>query len=451
VASNRRRSLRKLNNYVNRIDRDVRNMAKRQSVTRLGDRTVGTPQLAEGAVTSDILDETVATDISDANAAAAAAAADAATALSTADGKNTIYRQTSQPTGGTYANGDLWFDSDDDNKLYRYSSSPSPAWTSFTLGNNALSNLSANKITAGTLDASLITVSNLNAGSITAGTLTGISIAGGKIDIGGADTTSFHVDTLGNVWIGGATYNVAPFKISSDGFVTSTNGATFLGTLSSSSDARFDGGAGVFSYIQNDGRFQSVTGATVSAQMGQTEMFILESANRFTRMNRLGTQTSVSQFDFFTNLQSTKYNVGFNLRESGSRIYACVNDLASTLTFWFPGAYTPNFTSDRRLKSNVRSVSRQSLDKFYSIPVHEWEWNENADKVPMLNFSKDNPTSIGVIADEIKQIYPYVVVDDDEEESTFATIAYGWLAPQMLCAILDMNTRITELEDRLSE
>ncbi len=50
-----------------------------------------------------------------ANAATAAAAA----AQTTADGKNRIYRQTTQPTGGTYVEGDLWFDTDDDNKFYR--------------------------------------------------------------------------------------------------------------------------------------------------------------------------------------------------------------------------------------------------------------------------------------------------------------------------------------------
>lgn len=44
-----------------------------------------------------------------------------ATARASADGKNTIYRQDYEPTGGTYALGDTWFDTDDGNKIYRYS------------------------------------------------------------------------------------------------------------------------------------------------------------------------------------------------------------------------------------------------------------------------------------------------------------------------------------------
>jgi hypothetical protein len=101
-------------------------------------------------------------------------------AQASADGKNTIYRQDSQPSGGTYVTGDVWFDTDDDNKIYRYNSATS-TWVGFTLGNNALASISANKITAGTIDASVITVSNLDAGNITTGTITGRTITGATI------------------------------------------------------------------------------------------------------------------------------------------------------------------------------------------------------------------------------------------------------------------------------
>ena len=105
--------------------------------------------------------------------AAAQAGADAASmaataAQTTANSKNKVYRQTAEPTGGTYAEGDLWFDTDDNNKIYRRTGS---AWTAVTLGGEALANINANKITAGSIDASVITVSNLDAGNITTGTI----------------------------------------------------------------------------------------------------------------------------------------------------------------------------------------------------------------------------------------------------------------------------------------
>jgi hypothetical protein len=57
------------------------------------------------------------------------------------------------------------------------------------------------------------------------GTLSGVdgtfsgNLSGGTIDIGGSDTSSFHVDDAGNMWLGAATYAAAEstFRVSSSG------------------------------------------------------------------------------------------------------------------------------------------------------------------------------------------------------------------------------------------
>lgn len=54
-------------------------------------------------------------------------AQDSATAQTTADGKAKTYVQNDEPTGGAYNVGDLWIDTNDGNKLYRYSGT---AWVS---------------------------------------------------------------------------------------------------------------------------------------------------------------------------------------------------------------------------------------------------------------------------------------------------------------------------------
>jgi hypothetical protein len=46
------------------------------------------------------------------------------------------------------------------------------------------------------------------------------TISGGIIDIGGADTTSFHVDATGNMWLGAAAFAGAPFRVSNAGVAT---------------------------------------------------------------------------------------------------------------------------------------------------------------------------------------------------------------------------------------
>lgn len=92
----------------------------------------------------------------------------AGTAKQSADGKNTIYRGATQPSGGTYVAGDTWFDTSHDNKIYRYDGT---SWVAVTLGDDAIGELNASHISAGEIDASQITVSNLDAGNITTGLL----------------------------------------------------------------------------------------------------------------------------------------------------------------------------------------------------------------------------------------------------------------------------------------
>jgi hypothetical protein len=184
-----------------------------------------------------------------------------ATARASADGKNTIYRQDYEPTGGTYALGDTWFDTDDSNKIHRYSTAitatvtnksltsnvatltvssahtfvvgetitvsgvdatfngsyevtatptaltvryaktasnvasagssgtitNTAGWKGFALGDGALINIAANKITAGSLDVGVLLASNIDAGQINAGTInasiemTSATITGGLI------------------------------------------------------------------------------------------------------------------------------------------------------------------------------------------------------------------------------------------------------------------------------
>ena len=61
------------------------------------------------------------------DAGIASAISSAATAQSTADGKIVTFYQASAPAAASSSTGDLWFDTDDDNKLYRYNGS---AWVS---------------------------------------------------------------------------------------------------------------------------------------------------------------------------------------------------------------------------------------------------------------------------------------------------------------------------------
>jgi hypothetical protein len=136
------------------------------------------------------------TAIAAAQSAATAAQSAATAAQTTADGKNKVFRQTSAPTAS--AVGDIWFDTDDGNRIYRWDGS---TWVANNLGNAAIDSLSANKLTAGTIDASVITVSNINAGNISTGTLAAdriaaASITGAKIASETIEATNIKTGTI---------------------------------------------------------------------------------------------------------------------------------------------------------------------------------------------------------------------------------------------------------------
>lgn len=107
-------------------------------------------------------------------------------AQETADSKNTVYYQASAPTGGTYKTNDIWFDTNDGNKMYMYNGT---TWVAEQFGNAAISDLSITnaKIANGTIESAKI--SNLDAGKITSGTMSAARIKGDELKLGGDNNT----------------------------------------------------------------------------------------------------------------------------------------------------------------------------------------------------------------------------------------------------------------------
>ena len=276
MSSRRRNSKKNLGNSISDIQRRLRRMERKPIRTRLQNRVIKGAAIAPSSITADEVEfgtnivstenpedsivnpkdgqevtnpETGGKKVYDESTGEWVDVKDPA-AQASADGKNTIYRQDYEPTDGTYVLGDTWFDTNDDNKIYRYSTAitatvtnkqltssvatltvssahtfvvgetitvsgvdatfngsyevtatptaltvryaknaanvPSTVstgtitntagWKGFALGDGALINISAAKITAGSLNAGVIVTSNLDAGQITTGTLTGRTI-----------------------------------------------------------------------------------------------------------------------------------------------------------------------------------------------------------------------------------------------------------------------------------
>ena len=96
-----------------------------------------------GTVWNSVRDTTIA----DADAKAAAAAVAAASAQTTADGKIITFWQTTAPSTGVSSVGDIWFDSNDGNKQYRFNGSSWVVAQDTKIG-TAISNAAAAQTTA---------------------------------------------------------------------------------------------------------------------------------------------------------------------------------------------------------------------------------------------------------------------------------------------------------------
>lgn len=86
---------------------------------------------------------------------------------------------------------------------------------------------------AGPINNPNITISQSGILTATGAVISG-SFSASTIDIGGSDTTSFHVDINGNMWLGAATYDIAtnPFAVSSTGQLRAVSGNVGGFTLS---------------------------------------------------------------------------------------------------------------------------------------------------------------------------------------------------------------------------
>lgn len=168
---------------------------------------------------------------------------------------------------------------------------PIKASTATTLIDSAhIVNLTASKITAGTIGAHAITLAGATS-IIKSSTFDGVDVGGGSyanattgwlingsgrayfydatiagsIDIGGFDSGSFHVDSEGNLWLGSGTLVNAPFKVLKEGDVTAntitTKNLTLTGNTVISSNSKIFLGTGVYAntntpfYVDDSSKF----------------------------------------------------------------------------------------------------------------------------------------------------------------------------------------------------
>ena len=244
MPSRRRSRNKNLGNNLADVQRRLRNMERRPVRTKLQNRVVTTAAIAVNAVGPDevsfgttvitdaavntienpkdgllVINETAGTTsvYSEEQRDYIQLPAVDDDARTVANGKNTIYYQSSAPSGGTYAVDDTWFDSDDGYKMYTWTGS---AWSGFELGNSAIASISATKITAGSLAAGVIVTSNLSAGQITTGSLSSAVIA----------TTALNANNITSGTITGVTFQTSAINTGRSVQITDDDNIVFRTT-----------------------------------------------------------------------------------------------------------------------------------------------------------------------------------------------------------------------------
>lgn len=146
----------------------------------------------------------------------------------TADGKNTVFYQTSAPSTSNRKVNDVWFDTDDSNKMYYWNGS---AWTARQFGTNAIANLAITNalIADGTIQNAKI--ANLDAAKITSGFINVARLQAGSItaDKLKADTITAASGVIADAAI--LTANIADLAVSSGKIANAAIGTAKIADL----------------------------------------------------------------------------------------------------------------------------------------------------------------------------------------------------------------------------
>jgi hypothetical protein len=396
------------------------------------------------------------------------AQAAATAAQTTADGKNRVFRQPSAPTAS--AIGDLWFDTDDDNRIYRWNGS---SWVANNLGNNAIQSLSANKITAGTIDASVITVSNIDAGNITAGTIASSRIIASSIAAGVIDASKITAGTLGaavvyagtvaagNITAGTLSASVVyAGTINADNITSGTLTGRTVQTASEGNRVILSSSTNALSFQVNSTSVAHITPLTVEGvgyglvmhhgasadssasaypqvyigndiiSLGASPLqllsvgagYMLASAPNAIEFASDIFRVQVGPTTFIT--RGVRYETPNLPVYLGQRWGISWNYLNGPVGGFSGGqlvmcvdnnvgirGFVPwTNPSDRRLKEDVVEVGREMLDNLYGTRAYTFRYNDTAPE------SVRGRYGVGVIADEVASAFPYAIRGEATEE-----------------------------------
>lgn len=469
MASNLRRSRRTFSQRFLTVEQRVANLRRRPVPVRIGARVVLGNNIAPGSITPPAFSDSVATYVQE-----------------TAIPGNTIYYTTTAPPGSDYAEGDLWFDSDNDYRLSRWNGT---SWELFGLGTAAFSTIDAGKITTGVLNAIQ---------------LTGNAISGGTIRIGSGSNV-FSADSNG-LYLGSTTFASAPFSVTPAGYLKATIGE-FSGTLSSGvsitspvisggsiSGTSISIGSPVAFQVTSVGAMTASSATITGGSLNINSSFIVSTTGVVTA-TAFNTGLSGERVELGTNygsgdeirfissgggVGSIRNPSGASLRLSASTTTIDVNSSGLVFSGTAAGLYVggagggallvlpSNYVRSQLIyDTTIGSAANMFIGSNYTIYRStssikyktdvEDLWSSYAEKVLDLrpvwfrSLCKDDPKDhsyYGFIAEEVAEIDPRLVHwgKDEDGNPTPEGVQYDRLVPHLVHLIKDLRARVEQLE-----
>jgi hypothetical protein len=106
---------------------------------------------------------------------------------------------------------------------------------------------------------------------------------------------------------------------------------------------------------------------------------------------------------------------------------------------------TSTWTSDERRKKNIETTRDGYLDDLTQLRVVKYNWNIQSD---------DEPKELGLIAQEVEQIFPGLVVEADEpqegDDYRLKSVKFSVLPFMLLKALQEAAAKIETLEAKVA-
>jgi len=140
-----------------------------------------------------------------------------------------------------------------------------------------------------------------------------------------------------------------------------------------------------------------------------------------------------------SNLAGERYGIAFGWSNAAGRLTCAVNNDVNVLPFFYPDGYD----SDRRLKENIQSITPDVLQKIYNTKIYEFDYKKDISSSWL-----QGKHSVGVMADELEVNFPEFV-EAPQTPGGYYQVVYAKMIPHLLAAIVDLNARLTALEEQL--